>query len=235
MSATAGASLNTVRSAAAGTMSSFCANFTPSATSCAQPWKPPAYIGPRRDCMCAIALCSVWPTSSGSTRKTPSTSTTRSTASSRSLTAPPSGRAAVGPTPRGPGTPADAPCDGSDPPHGRAASDSPGSLAPGQALAARAASTKSLRSGWPSKPSGSSSGTRCGWPSKVRPNISNVSRSCHEAPAKTPGHRREPRIRAGHPGAQQEVLAAVEGIQVDDDARRSPRRAGRQRTASRRR
>ena len=46
ISATAGASRNTVRSAAAGTTSSFCANFTPSATSCAQPWKPPAYIGP---------------------------------------------------------------------------------------------------------------------------------------------------------------------------------------------
>ena len=44
--ATAGASENTVRSAAAGTMSSFWMNFTPSATSCAQPWKAPASIGP---------------------------------------------------------------------------------------------------------------------------------------------------------------------------------------------
>ena len=58
-SATAGASSNTRRSARAGTTASFCANFTPSATSCAQPWNPPAYIGPSRDCMCAIALCSI--------------------------------------------------------------------------------------------------------------------------------------------------------------------------------
>src|SRR3712207_2690629 len=42
--ATAGASLNTRLSAAAGTTSSFCTNLTPSATSCAQPWKAPAYI-----------------------------------------------------------------------------------------------------------------------------------------------------------------------------------------------
>lgn len=62
-------------------------------------------------------------------------------------------------------------------------SDSPGSFAPGHAFATRAASTKSLRSGWPSKPSGSSSGTRCGWPSKPMPNISCVSRSCQAAPA----------------------------------------------------
>ena len=58
-SATAGASSNTRRSARAGTTDSFCANFTPSATSCAQPWNPPAYIGPSRDCMWAIALCSI--------------------------------------------------------------------------------------------------------------------------------------------------------------------------------
>ncbi|MFB6581945.1 pentapeptide repeat-containing protein [Streptomyces sp. NPDC056402] len=60
---------------------------------------------------------------------------------------------------------------------------SPGSLAPGQALATRAARTKSLRSGWPSKFSGRRRGTRCGWSVKVTPNISNVSRSCHSAPA----------------------------------------------------
>src|SRR5262245_56215217 len=49
--------------------SSFCANFTPSATNCAQPWKAPAYMGPSRPCMCAITLCSACPTTSGSTRK----------------------------------------------------------------------------------------------------------------------------------------------------------------------
>ena len=76
-SATAGANRKTRRSAAAGVMSSFCTNFTPSATSWAQPWKPPAYIGPSRPCMCAITLCSVWPTSSGSTRKAASTPTAR--------------------------------------------------------------------------------------------------------------------------------------------------------------
>ena len=58
-SATAGASENTHRSAAAGMMSSFCTNFTPSAISCAQPWNRPAYIGPRRACMCARTLCSM--------------------------------------------------------------------------------------------------------------------------------------------------------------------------------
>ena len=63
--ATAGASWKIRRSAPAGTMSSFCANFTPSATSWAQPWKPPAYIGPRRPCMWAITLCSVCPTTRG--------------------------------------------------------------------------------------------------------------------------------------------------------------------------
>src|SRR3954454_23424348 len=86
-SATAGASLKTVRSAAVGTTSSFCTNFTPSAMSCAQPWKPPAYIGPTRDCMCAIALCSTCPTNSGSTRNAASTRTSRSTTSSTSAIA----------------------------------------------------------------------------------------------------------------------------------------------------
>src|SRR5665647_647923 len=80
--ATAGASLNTQRSAASGTMSSFWTNLAPSATSCAQPWNPPAYIGPNRPCMCAITLCSIWPTTSGSTRNAPSTITDRSTTSS---------------------------------------------------------------------------------------------------------------------------------------------------------
>jgi hypothetical protein len=56
--ATIGAHSNTRRSAAAGTTLSFWMNFTPSATNCAQPWNAPAYIGPSRDCMCAITLCS---------------------------------------------------------------------------------------------------------------------------------------------------------------------------------
>ncbi len=86
ISATAGASRKTVRSAAAGMTSSFWTNFTPSATSCAQPWKPPAYIGPTRACMCAIALCSVWPTSSGRTRNATSTTASRSIKSHQSTT-----------------------------------------------------------------------------------------------------------------------------------------------------
>ena len=57
--ATAGASENTLRSAAVGTMSSFWMNFTPSATSWAHPWNAPASIGPTRDCMCARTLCSM--------------------------------------------------------------------------------------------------------------------------------------------------------------------------------
>src|SRR5215207_10633909 len=66
-------------------MLSFCTNFTPSATSCAQPWKPPAAIGPTRLCMCAIALCSIWPTTSGRTRNAPSTTTQRRTMSMSSV------------------------------------------------------------------------------------------------------------------------------------------------------
>ena len=57
-SATAGASENTQRSAAAGITSSFCTNFAPSAMSWAHPWNRPAYIGPSRACMCASTLCS---------------------------------------------------------------------------------------------------------------------------------------------------------------------------------
>src|SRR4051794_39221010 len=82
--ATAGASRKIVRSAAAGTTSSFCTNLTPSATSCAQPWKAPAYIGPTRLCMCAIALCSTCPTTRGTARKATSTTRTRSTTGVRS-------------------------------------------------------------------------------------------------------------------------------------------------------
>src|SRR4051794_12887082 len=85
--ATAGAILKMVRSAAAGIRSSFWTNFTPSASSWAQPWKPPAYIGPRRDCMCAMTLCSVCPTSSGSTRNAATMTTSRMT-TSRSIRAP---------------------------------------------------------------------------------------------------------------------------------------------------
>ena len=73
------------RSAAAGVMSSFWTNFTPSATSWAHPWKPPAYIGPSRPCMCAITLCSVCPTSSGRTRKAARTPTVRRTTSRAGL------------------------------------------------------------------------------------------------------------------------------------------------------
>ena len=57
--ATAGASENTLRSAAAGTTSSFWMNLTPSATSCAHPWNRPASIGPSRACMWASPLCSM--------------------------------------------------------------------------------------------------------------------------------------------------------------------------------
>lgn len=84
--ATAGASWKMRRSALAGTTSSFCANFTPSATSWAQPWKPPAYMGPRRPCMWAITLCSVCPTTSGSTRKTAKTTISRRATSRTSFT-----------------------------------------------------------------------------------------------------------------------------------------------------
>ena len=48
---TAGASVNTHESAAFGMTSSFWMNFTPSAISCAHPWKRPAYIGPSRCCI----------------------------------------------------------------------------------------------------------------------------------------------------------------------------------------
>ena len=84
-------------------------------------------------------------------------------------------------------------------------SDSPGSLAPGHGLATRAASTKSLRSGCPSNPSGSSSGSRFGVPRRSRsPNISWVSRSCQAAPRKTPTTRRRRGSSRGTPGAQQQ-------------------------------
>ena len=145
-SATAGASRNTGRSAPRGAMSSFCTNLTPSAISCAQPWKPPAYIGPSRPCMCAITLCSVCPTSSGraGTRPAP----------------PPRG-------PPAPARPASVTACGAPlarrryarrahrlPPARPRRAARPGSLAPGQALATRAASTKSLRSGCPSNSGG---------------------------------------------------------------------------------
>ncbi len=56
---TAGARVNTHPSAAAGMMSSFWMNFTPSAISWAHPWNRPAYIGPSRCCMWASTLCSM--------------------------------------------------------------------------------------------------------------------------------------------------------------------------------
>ena len=68
------------------------------------------------------------------------------------------------------------------------------------ALEARAASTNDLRSGVPSKPSGSRSGRRprpvpSSKPSKSMPNISWVSRSCQAAPAEDAGQRRRRRRR----------------------------------------
>src|SRR4029450_4873155 len=60
---------------------------------------------------------------------------------------------------------------------------SPGSLAPGQGLASLVSRANSLRRGWPSNSSGSSSLARLGWPSKPTPNSSAVSRSCQFAPA----------------------------------------------------
>ena len=62
---------------------------------------------------------------------------------------------------------------------------SPGSLAPGQFIPVRAASTSSLRSGVPSN-SGLSSSRRRSPPTNSTPNSSATSRSCHAAPAKTP-------------------------------------------------
>ncbi len=59
ISATAGASVKTHRSALAGTIPSFWTNFTPSAISCAQPCDTPAYHGPSRPCMWARTLCSM--------------------------------------------------------------------------------------------------------------------------------------------------------------------------------
>ena len=78
-----GASRNTGLSASRGVTSSFWTNFTPSAISWAQPWNAPAYIGPSRPCMCAITLCSVCPTISGSVRNATTTAATRMTTSSQ--------------------------------------------------------------------------------------------------------------------------------------------------------
>lgn len=84
-------------------------------------------------------------------------------------------------------------------------SDSPGSFAPGQAFATRAARTKSLRRGWPSKPSGSRRGTRCGWSAKSTPNISCVSRSCQAAPAVHTDRRRQDRGLVRHRRTDEEA------------------------------
>ncbi len=66
---TAGAREKTQRSAARGTTSSFWMNLTPSAMSCAHPWKRPASMGPSRCCMWARTLCSAYPITSGAVRK----------------------------------------------------------------------------------------------------------------------------------------------------------------------
>src|SRR2546429_251528 len=55
---------------------------TQAAAGWAQPWKAPAYIGPSRPCMCAITLCSAWPTSRGRVRNATTTASTRRTTSS---------------------------------------------------------------------------------------------------------------------------------------------------------
>src|SRR5262249_38455239 len=90
--------------------------------------------------------------------------------------APPRGRPARHAAPPPPGTP------GGARRRARGTLRSPGSFAPGHSFAALAAGTKSLRSGCPATPPGSSNGAGCGWPSKTTPNISYVSRSCHAAP-----------------------------------------------------
>ena len=96
------------------------------------------------------------------------------------------------------------------------ASDSPGSFAPGQGLATRAASTKSLRSGWPSKPSGSSSGTRCGMAVEVDAEhlvgLALVPRRAGEHARRG----RQPRVGRWDAGAQEQVLAAVDRPEVGD-------------------
>ena len=115
---------------------------------------------------------------------------------------------------------------------GRVPGLSPGSRAPGQSLATRDASTNSLRNGWPSNPSGNSSGTKFGWPSKAMPNISYVSRSCHPAPANTPvtearcGSASGTTVRNSSPAAARPTTRGTPP--------RNPRCPRRQRSASRR-
>ena len=108
-----------------------------------------------------------------------------------------------------------------------------GSLAPGQALTTRTASTKSLRSGCPSNPGWQQQRARPGCPSKTMPNISPG------LPLVPGGARRTPRSpwRAagpsrGQPGAQQDPLARRRRPRGAPRPR-SRRRARRRRTASR--
>ena len=115
------------------------------------------------------------------------------------------------PTPQGPGRP-EAPTDGGLARH----RVSPGSLAPGQFIPVRAASTSSLRSGVPSN-SGLSSSRRRSPPTNSTPNSSAASRSCHAAPAKTPLHRVDPRIIAGQRTAQHPRLGPLGQIPYDQN------------------
>ena len=112
--------------------------------------------------MCAIALCSVWPDQ----QRQHEERAEHQHDAQRDLehlghSAPPpvsgaAGRPAAsgrGPQTCGSGTPGAGLAPAGRAPPCPSTSDSPGSFAPGQAFATRAASTKSLRSGFPSKPS----------------------------------------------------------------------------------
>ena len=196
-----------MRSAAAGTTSSFCTNFTPSATSCAQPWNAAGVHRADAGSACAPSPCArSGRRAAAATRNAASdqhdaqhhlehVDDAHASGSSRRVG---SRRAGAGPTPPGRGRRAGRVWrrDGAAP---TSASDSPGSLAPGQGLATRAASTKSLRSGWPSNSSGSSSGSRCGMAVESRCRTSRASRArATRAPANTPVSGGQPRVdRAG--------------------------------------
>ena len=58
-----------------------------------------------------------------------------------------------------------------------------------------------------------------GWPAKSMPNISWVSRSCHDAPRKTPVAVASDRGVARHPGAQQHVVGGVRRCRRGGDHR----------------
>ena len=141
--------------------------------------------------MCAITLCSVWPTISGSVRNARRADQRRPADDS----AQPASIGCGPPLARRRARPA----GGSACALGRLGRrDSPGSFAPGHGLATRLASTKPLRSGWPSNSGGSSSG-RAG-PGKPMPNISYVSRSCQAAPGIDVDDRRPSAARSAAPG-----------------------------------